>query len=472
MPTILDIVRDLYPALFAGDSYAAWRAALATLFALPMSDAEAHIYRACTGRQRPPERPALEGWFVIGRRGGKSLVMALVAVYMTCFRMYRLGPGERGVFMVIAADRRQARVVKRYISGLLRAVPMLEVLIARETKEAIELTNQLTIEIHTASFRAVRGYTVVGAVCDEIAFWPNDDAADSDSEILNALRPAMATVPDALLLAISSPYARRGELWDAYEKHYGRDGDPILVWQAPTKAMNPTVPDAVIARAYEKDEAIAAAEYGAQFRRDIERFVGLEALDAVTVRGRFELPRTAGVTYEAFVDVAGGSGGDSFTLAIGHATDECRVVDTVLEIRPPFSPDDAVKECAERCRAYGVGEVRGDRYAGEWPAERFRVHGIGYRLAELSKSELYREALPLINSGRVELLDLPRLRQQLLGLERRTGRSGRDSIDHAPNGRDDVGNAVCGLLASMGQRREYRIRSFAPTAFHGFPVGI
>ena len=50
----------------------------------------------------------------------------------------------------------------------------------------------------------------------------------------------MATVPGALLLGISSPYARRGALWDAYKTHYGQADDPVLVWQADTRSMNPT----------------------------------------------------------------------------------------------------------------------------------------------------------------------------------------------------------------------------------------
>jgi hypothetical protein len=51
-----------------------------------------------------------------------------------------------------------------------------------------------------------------------------------------------------------------------------------------------------------------------------------------------------------------------------------------------------------------------------------------------------------LNSGRVELLDLPRLADQLTGLERRTARSGKDSIDHAPGTHDDIANAVAGSL--------------------------
>ena len=124
--------------------------------------------------------------------------VALVAVYLSCFRTYRLARGERGVFMVMAADRRQARVVMRYVKGFLHSSPMLASLVARETQTEIELTNGVTLEIHTASFKSVRGYTLVGAIADEIAFWPTDESASPDKEVLQALRPAMATVPNVL----------------------------------------------------------------------------------------------------------------------------------------------------------------------------------------------------------------------------------------------------------------------------------
>jgi len=91
---------------------------------------------------------------------------------------------------------------------------------------------------------------------------------------------------------------------------------------------------------------------------------------------------------------------------------------------------------------YGIGEVCGDRYAGEWPRERFRAHGVTYVPSEKTKSDLYAALLPLVNSCRVELLDDRRLLGQLGGLERRTARGGRDSIDHAPGGHDDVCNAA------------------------------
>lgn len=90
--------------------------------------------------------------------------------------------------------------------------------------------------------------------------------------------------------------------------------------------------------------------------------------------------------------------------------------------------------------------MTGDAYAGEWPRERFREHGIGCEKSKLNKSAIYSETVPMLNTRSVELLDLPLLRGQLLGLERRVARGGKDSIDHGPGGHDDVANAACGAI--------------------------
>ena len=128
--TILDAVAD--PALFASafphtESWDAWRTFLAACFGLPMAKEQLGLYRQHTGRQSVPTSPAREAWLVVGRRGGKSRIAALVAVYLACFRSYVdvLAPGERGTLPIIAADRRQARTVFRYVNGLLDGCRML-----------------------------------------------------------------------------------------------------------------------------------------------------------------------------------------------------------------------------------------------------------------------------------------------------------------------------------------------------------
>jgi hypothetical protein len=448
----------VFAPFFRGESWAAWRVFLAALFALPLSPEQLELYQRHTGRSSPPAQPSHEAWLVCGRRSGKSFVLAAIAVFLAAFRDWRphLGPGERGTIMVIAADRRQARVILRYVTGLLRSVPMLAQLIESETQERVDLRNRVTIEVHTASFRSTRGYALIAGLLDELAFWPGDDSAEPDYEVLSALRPGMATIPGAMLLCASSPYARKGALFDAHRKHFAKNGDSVLVWHAPTRAMNPTVPQRVIDEAMERDSASAAAEYGAEFRSDIESFVSRDAIEACVAVGVRERAPVPEVYYTAFVDPSGGSA-DSFTLAIGHRQESIAVVDAIREIRPPFSPESVVVEFVALLKRYRVSTVTGDRYAGEWPREQFRKLEVRYELSARPKSDLYRDFLPLINSQQVELLDLPRSVAQLCSLERRTARGGRDSIDHAHGAHDDIANAIAGLAVHLGGALAYNL---------------
>ena len=127
------VVRELFSRFFPASSFGAWRAAITVLFGLdPDSDEERALSQQCLARQNWPRQLAREALFLCGRRAGKSLFAAFIAVWFACCRSYRdiLGPGERGVVMIIAANRKQARVVKGYISGLISSVPTLQALVA------------------------------------------------------------------------------------------------------------------------------------------------------------------------------------------------------------------------------------------------------------------------------------------------------------------------------------------------------
>ena len=433
--------------LIRGDSWKVWRVFLASLFALPM-DAEAlEIYQKHTGRQTAPAEAFSQAWAVCGRRSGKSVIAAAVGTFLACCRDYSglLAPGETGVVPIIAPDRRQCRTILGYINGFFDASPTLGALVKNRLKESIELTNGIRIEISTASFRTVRGYTCVGAVIDEAAFLRAEDSAAPDSELIAALLPAMSTIPGAVLLGISSPYARTGVLFEAYKQNYGRDASPTLVWKASSKEMNPVLNRAIIAAAYLRDGVAADSEYGANFRSDISSFISREVVESRVISGRFELLRETGFNYVAFTDPSGGSS-DSFTLAVAHNEQGTAVLDCVREITAPFSPEDAVSEFSQVLKSYGIGTVIGDRYAGLWPRERFQKCGIEYKVAELTRSELYLSLLPILMSGKCELLDNKKLVSQLSSLERRTARSGKDSVDHSPGSHDDIANSVAGTL--------------------------
>jgi hypothetical protein len=409
--------------------------------------------RQCTGRTEAPEGGFREAWLVCGRRAGKSFVLALTAVWLAAFKDYRkyLAPGERATILILAADRKQSRVIFRYISALLKQVPMLARLIENERAESFDLSTRITIEVGTCSFRTVRGYTFAAILADELAFWRSEDSASPDYEVLNACRPGMITIPTAMLLCASSPYARRGALYDAHQKYHGVEDPEILVWQAATRVMNPTISEAYVAKKLEEDHADASAEYLAQFRTDVEAFITLEAIKACIAPGVLERAPARQHTYFAFADPSGGSS-DSFTLSIGHTEGDQVVIDCIRERRAPFSPEDVVSEFAETLKQYRITAVTGDNYAGMWPADAFAKHGIRYEKSDLTKSAIYLACLPLVNSRKVTLPDSDRLVRQFVSLDRKTQWGGRDSVDHPPNGNDDVCNAVagCAVLANRG----------------------
>lgn len=440
------------PATWSG-----WRVFLRALFGLTLEgDEDLATFTRCTGRAVPPIAQASEAWIIAGRRSGKSFMLSLIAVYLATFKDWRpyLAPGEVATVMVIATDRRQARVIMRYLTAFVEECALIRPMVQRTTRGAgdgwgIELDNRVVIEVHSASFRSVRGYTVCAALLDELAFWRAEESANPDREVIEAVRPALATVPGSMLLCASSPYSRRGALWDAHRRYYAKDG-PVLIWQSDTQTMNPTIADRVIEEALERDASVAASEWLAEFRSDIESFVTREAVEACIEAGVRERPRVSGVRYAAFCDPSGGRS-DAMTLAIGHGEGDCAILDAIREVRPPFDPASVVIEFAGTLAAYGLREVRGDKYGGEWPAAEFRKRGVWYRASDQPKSDLYRELLPAINARRVELLDNPKLVVQLVSLERRVGRGGRDSIDHPPGMHDDVANAAAGVAQEVAK---------------------
>ena len=99
-----------------------------------------------------------------------------------------------------------------------------------------------------------------------------------------------------MVIAGSSPYARRGVLWDAFRRWHGKDDARNLVWRAATRMMNPTVSQEFIDAEFERDPASATAEYGAEFRSDIAEFVSLDVLEACTADGVFEMPPVSGAS--------------------------------------------------------------------------------------------------------------------------------------------------------------------------------
>ena len=435
-------------------TWGAWLVVLKAIFGLPLDADEWVIFNRHTGRTRPPAGGAKEVYLVVGRRGGKSFMSALIAAFIACFGDFKqyATPGETLAVLCLAIDKPQARIVFRYLKAIINAIPVLKNMVVAEHVDEIELTNGVTIMVKASDFGGVRGPTVVAVIGDELAFWPNQ-GVNPDKEILSALRPATATIPSAKMIFISTGYAQIGALFDAHKQHYGKDdSDEFLVWQSDTHTMNPTISQDFIDREIAKDPEAGRAEWLGLFREDVTAAFPLELIERCAVPGRAELFPSPGFSYNSFDDPSGGRG-DAWAKAITHVNADGKVViDCVRWWKAPFDPSVITKESADLGKLYGCQHTVGDNYGGEWPKAEFAKHGVSYQLSEKNKSELYLALIPQLTSGKVELLDCKELKNEMKNLERRRGRSGKDSIDHLPRLHDDIANSVAGavFIASQG----------------------
>jgi len=455
----IDIITALGDKDFMGDfmkgkSWDNWKVFLHALQGLPMTAEQFAIFQQATMRTVQPDKPFTEAYVVASRRAGKSLVSSIIAVYLSIFGGFEeyCKLGQPVYIFVIATDRNQAKICLNYIRGILDEFPNA---VDTVLKEEIRLNSNIIISVKTASFRTGRGFQTAAVIMDELSFWRSETSANPAQEVVTALLPGM--LPNGLLLGISSPYSRRGYLWEIYREHFGKNSEDVLVWKAPTKFMNPTFNQRIIDKAVKRDPVAARSEYLAEFREDIEGYLTRENVETATGDYRMLLPQ-AGVQYRAFCDPSGGRN-DSMTMAVGHSDNGVVVIDRIEAVKPPFSPETVVEDFARILRDFRCHEIVSDRFGGQWVESQFRKQGIVLRPSALSKSEIYLEAVPLFTMRKILLPKDAELEEEIIGLERKASSSGKDTIDHAQGYHDDKVNSALGAAVHV-----YKEIAQAPTS--------
>lgn len=462
MKSLSDAMLDpaLFGRTFAGPTFWAWCTVAKILEGRRLDKRELALYRELTGREQPPAEPFSEAYLIKPRRAGGTLFAAVLGTH-AALQDYRarLGPGEVATVAMIAADRRQARQLMNYCEGLIADSPTIAAEVSGRTQETISFAHRVNLEVHVTSWRSTRGYSYGAVILDELAFYRDDMSANPDVELVRAVRPGLANL-GGRLLGLSSPHSRRGHLYAMYQAHYGKPSD-VLVISASHSQLNPTIDQKVVDRAMAEDPEAARSEWYGEFRSDVSQWLADELIDIALEPGRLK----AGHPYPAvaFVDMSGGRH-DASALGIAHAeaappspddkfrTDGKRAppivrLDVLSAVPAPHEPSAVVEQFAEMLKERHLRKVVGDRYAGGWVSDAFEKAGIQYEPAELDKSAIYCEALPLFAERRVELIDDKRLVTELRLLERRPRAGGRgDSVDHQPRGHDDCANAACGAL--------------------------
>jgi len=432
---------------------------------------EIELYKQCTGRSQLPNRKmrrALRRLILLcGRRAGKDRFLSAVGVWRAalCADWHEhVSAGEQAVVLLLGADRRQAAILRRYCEGLLQA-PLLAAEVKRRTDDAIEFRNGGALEIGTNDVRLIRGRSAVAVLGSETCYWRTDEyAASSDEEVVGAAEPSLAMCPDGGLLMLgSSVHRKRGYMYRMYKKLHGNDEVEDLCWFAPSRTMNPKLPQTVVDNALAADAPRARAEFENIWREDVDDFLPLDVIEACTDWGVVERQPERGIRYVAFADAASGTGRDSFALAIGHAVNDAArtvMVDLVRERKPRFVAANVIADYANILRTFGISEVVSDNYAAGFSADEWARNGIRFRACDNTTAENFLCALPLLTSKRGRLVDDATLRKQLSGLQRRVV-AGNETVGHAQvaSAHDDLAAAVAGCLVAAGEHRAVIVTS-------------
>jgi hypothetical protein len=440
------IFRPWFPPIDGVDTWQNWKSVLKAMDGLTMSAEDVAFLKSVAGGREPPGQPVKELVAACARRTGKDSVASAIATRTaaTFDQQDRLRPGERAQIFCLACDREQADIILGYIKSYFERIPALKAMVERETRDGLQLNNQVAIVVATNSYKSIRGRAVLLAILDEAAFFASDTSASPDTELYAALRPGMLTLPTSRIIIISSPFKKSGLLWERYRKFFGTNDPNTLVIQANVRQLNPTITEQQIEAETLEDPAKAVSELQGQFRDDIAAFMPIEMIEAAVDRNVMVRPPQKNVVYHCGVDPSGGVA-DSFCAAISRADkDGSIVLDALLEIKAPLDPVVACETVATLMKSYGLTHCTGDKYAAQFVVSAFAKHSIAYRHSERDRSKIYQDVLALFTSGRARLLDTPnnRLVVQYAGLTREVGSLGREKIDHGRGQKDDMANAA------------------------------
>ena len=416
------------PNLLAGvlgdlSTWNVWRVALKAAFGVALADQELETFRSIASERSPPPRRVKQFWAIVGRRGGKSRMAALICCYLATCIDHRsvLSPGEVGFVLCLAPTQRQASGVLNYCRAFLESSPILAQQILATTTDEIRLRDNVTIAVHPANYRTVRGRTLVACVMDETAQWRDELSALPDVEALRAVVPALLTTK-GLVIGISTPYGQRGLLFEKFRDFYGKSDPDTLVIKGSTTTFHPIVDHAQIERELAEDPEGNRSEYLADFRSDLSAYCDRAVVERCVEADCRERPYMTRYKYLCFVDPSGGQH-DSFCAGVAHRDGARIVLDKLVEWKAPFVPADVVVDIVALLKSYRLHAVTGDAYGSGWVQGEFKDHGIHYRVADKDKSTIFIDALPLLTSGDCVLLDDPRLVGQISQLQRETGRA-------------------------------------------------
>jgi hypothetical protein len=375
-----------------------------------------------------------------------------------------------------------------------------------ERGETIELKNRpARFAVMTASFKLSVGETVAWAWCDEVSRW-NDEGANPAEEVIGALAPALATLPNASLWLVSSPlgegdyHARQFELGEtpAQSVAFGATWEiNTTLTEEETRALEPdpdtwsreyaAIPSQGETTAFLREHVVACYRPNESFYLWERPFMVIDAGERVDsfsyLLGTWGEPdKTA-----RHRPLYGPPGSGCEFLTIGIARDDRGIpISVPIAERPllhvyrvggwtgpevaQIGMDRVTSELAQIAKADGIDIISGDQRGAPYIAALLSHHGIRFKSYAWTQ-ELKHEAVSLVRAWmrdrQLRLAEHDTMRTQLLRYRRRVVGGGfRYGV---PNQADDYAAALLTCaMRHLEERGSTTADTYAP--IHGAPT--
>lgn len=404
---------------------------------------------------------------IVGRRAGKSTISAIIALFSTFKVNWRpyLKKTPVATVAILSHSVEFSQEILDILKGMVDESPVLTRLKnpkRKDTQSTFHLKipfiqpggkieySEVAIKVGAASKKTTRGRAVCTLLCDEIAFWNiAENAAESDTDILRAIRPALLQFGEhATTIKLSSPAIKQGVLYEEWERRLDLKDD-VIQFKAPSWVWNTILPKEEFKKEWRSDPDGFDTEFRANFVDSISNFILPEFVDLCVVKGAKVIPpaEEKNVIYTAAIDAAFKS--DKFAFALVGNNNK-RVTLHSLKLwqgsrKDPVKVFEVAKYIRTVCREYGVSNVIADQYAYQPLKEVFEKFGISLIENTFSlpyKRKIYFSLKRLIHNQNISLLDEPILHKEIKELQVEQTPTGQIRIGHPPRGTDDAADAL------------------------------
>lgn len=422
-----------------------------------------HDEGRCNIREVEPGRQLRNLWLALGRRSGKSEMVALVKTY-EIYRLIRIGnpqayyglpAGENIQFIVVSVEETTAELIYKKMLGYIQGCTFFQPYLARNTTEVVTFQTpedvkrfgsyaddekakaSIEVTFHSSRGRGLRGPGNLIVALDEIAHFV-EEGASSAKTVYDAITPSTATFSqkdplnkeraigdvEGRVLAISSPLGQSGFFYEQYQlaMRGGAAGSNDLAIQAPSWEVNPTVPASFYEEKYAKDPATFFTEYGAEFSNRTRGWIEVrEDLLACVVNEMRPMQRGMPMgIYYCGVDV--GLSPDGTAIAIGHLDPDRNIVVDVVDgiiagqgnyaqqLRLDF--DEAADWIFGYSQRFSIAEGICDQWSGAIFEQAMLKRGLNQikrvNMTPVIKSQIWRNFKDWMIDGRLVLYDWPK----------------------------------------------------------------